>query len=367
MRYNSPKINAGTVELPKPPDSFGSSFSLSHAALWTYYLSAVIIFYIWYQLTINLFTTGSILSYDSIADLLLGVLVNFSMILLLFLINTFIVYYIKWRRNTVARIGIDFLLSLAAPLITNLIFLGISFIAGKSGRVNWLATYVINFMIWMINEVVFFVANYKRSQHLFEKARSETVRLEYNILRARVNPHFLFNSLNILYSLSFIDIEKSREFTISLSRMYRNIMGKLSASTVGVSTELDFLKSYIEVIETHYAGQFKVKITGVENAEGRHIVPFSLQLLAENVTKHNVIGPEKPMTMHIEILEDRIRVSNPIRLKRDISPVDKTSGVGLLYLTRLYEMHGGHFSHSIRDGFFTVEFSFIEPETQRQP
>lgn len=361
---SSRQIISGTGTLP---DASGSSFRLSRKAVWTYYFVAVLIFYIWYQLTINLFRAGTIFTYDSLPDLLMGVSVNFSMILLLFLVNTFIVYGIKWRRNTVARIGIDFLLSLSAPLITNLIFLAISFLAGKTGRVDWLATYVINFMVWMINEVVFFVANYKRSQHLFEKARSETVQLEYNVLRARVNPHFLFNSLNILYSLSFIDIDKSREFTVSLSRMYRNIMGRRTATTVEVSTELDFLKSYIEVLETHFAGQFRVEITGAENAAGRHIVPFSLQLLVENVTKHNIIGPENPMTVSIDIRPDRMLVSNPIRLKRDISPVDKSSGVGLLYLTKLYGMHGGHFSYTDRGGVFAVEFSYIEPETSRQP
>lgn len=327
---------------------------MSSKKLCLYYLLGVAVFYLWYQAWVNVLYAGTLLAYDSFADFIVGCLVNGSMILLMFLINTAIVYGLKWRRNHLVRILLDLALSLIAPTIVNGIFLLIAFMAGKKPTVLWMQSYVVNMMIFMLNEGVLFLINYKKSQRL-------AAQLKYEVLRAQVNPHFLFNSLNILYSLTYLDIEKSREFIISLSSMYRYIMSHSGEMTVTVQEELEFLKPYTEVLKTLYYDSLDFEVCGMENVAEQRMLPYSLQLLVENVIKHNVVSREFPMKVSIDITPESIIVSNNLRPKDESakSEMEKSTGIGLKYLKELIRLDGKECVVSNDGGIFRVEVPFI--------
>ncbi|MCM1006144.1 MAG: histidine kinase [Prevotella sp.] len=88
-----------------------------------------------------------------------------------------------------------------------MLFIVVSVFMGKKPHVEWKQTVIINFFIFMINEVMWAVYNYRRSKQMYEKSQRLTVQFEYNILRTQVNPHFLFNSLHILYLLRRVNTD----------------------------------------------------------------------------------------------------------------------------------------------------------------
>ena len=79
-------------------------------------------------------------------------------------------------------------------------------------------------LILFIVETIYFSYNYRVTVKQVEEARSEALQYKYNVLKTQVNPHFLFNSLNILSSLVSIDVRKSEEFIEALSGMYRYVI-----------------------------------------------------------------------------------------------------------------------------------------------
>lgn len=323
------------------------------------YILGVFMFYLWYQATVNLLYGGKLLYFEGVIDFLKAIATGYPILLAMFVLNTLIVFYIKVKRDKFARVALDFVLSQAVPFIVNISAIGICLIFGKHLNVLWIQTFVINFMIFMINESLWFVANYRLSRQQYAEARNMATQLEFNVLRSQVNPHFLFNSLNTLYSLTHIDINQAREFVVSLSGLYRYIMNRRDSDTVSLHDELDFLDSYVEVLKILYYDCFEVHITNNAKMEDKLLIPFTLQLLIENVTKHNVINADQPMHVDINISERGITVKNSIIERKKLPDDGEPRGVGLLYLKKLYGYHGKHFKHYIKDNTFTVEIPFL--------
>ena len=193
-------------------------------------------------------------------------------------------------------------------------------------------------------ELVYYFKNLVRSREETEDARRKALQYRYDSLKAQVNPHFLFNSLNLLHSLVSIDQAQSKSFIYSLASMYRYILAKHNIDRVDVKEEFEFLSSYISVLDMRYSDKLKISIIG-DLPEGRQLVPFTLQLLIENVTKHNIISAKKPMNINIHVKETEITVSNPINLSHTVVP----GGFGLEYLKELYSAYGQTF-HIDNDG-----------------
>lgn len=318
------------------------------------YLAGVLVFWIWYQATMNILYVGDVFPWEDLYDLGRTFLLNFPMLLLMCVGNTLIVFSIRFWRQRPIRVLIDFVLSaLLVPIAINGTFLAISWCFGKTPRILWMQCFVLNFMIYMINEIIWFVGNYHRTRRV-------AVELEYSVLRMQVNPHFLFNSLNILYSLTHLDLRKSQEFVLALSRVYRHIMVRRDKLTSTLSDELEFLTSYVDVLKIHYFDAFELEIIRlIPDDEERHIVPYALQLLIENVTKHNVINEATPMKVTVTISNEGIKVSNPLRPRQAYPEPAKSTGVGLEYLNRVYALNHRQVRVSDADDRFTVTIPFL--------
>ncbi len=179
--------------------------------------------------------------------------------------------------------------------------------------------------------MVYYFKRLSRAQRETEEARLQSLKYQYDALKSQINPHFLFNSLNLLYSLISIDTVRSKQFIRELSQMYRYVMAQQNCERVSVAEEFKFLSSYVSILSMRYNNKFSVEIEGVPD-DSRQLIPFTMQLLIENVTKHNVITTKLPMKVSIQIGTDEITVSNPIYPK----DADSASHIGLNYLTRLY-------------------------------
>jgi Putative regulator of cell autolysis len=287
-----------------------------------------------------------VIPYDDFFHGLRSFTYNFIPILLLVILNILIIFKLPQHalisQHLPLKIATDLFLSFFILFVINQLFLLVASIFNPNLKVDHVGTILSNILIFLCVEIVYYIISSRESIKRVEAARREAIQYQYDALKAQVNPHFLFNSLNILYSLTMIDMEKSRQFIMSLSQMYRYIMSQHESERVSLSEELSFLQAYVDVLKIRYHDCFSVSIIGEEHVAKQEIIPYCMQLVMENVTKHNVIQPDMPMEVKIEITPEHIAVSNPIYPKR----AQSSSGIGLRYITELYRLQGRQFRHS---------------------
>lgn len=161
----------------------------------------------------------------------------------------------------------------------------------------------------------------------------------YRALKSQVNPHFLFNSLNILYALVRTGSDKSLSFIESLSNIYRYVLSHQNLDLVTLESELDFANDYLQILSLRYVDSITVNYDIPQHIENSKLVPFTMQILLENVVKHNSLSKTQPMEIDITVANDHLVVSNNLRPKKNVD----SGGTGLKYLTQLYEMRGSIF------------------------
>lgn len=199
------------------------------------------------------------------------------------------------------------------------------------------------FIVWMIEMTVFgllmatsfyrsLVSLYKRTAELEESA----VRTQYQALQNQLNPHFLFNSLNTLISEIEYNPETAVMFTRNLSDVYRYVLQCQDRKLVPLGQELEFTGSYIYLHSVRLGNCLSIENSVPHERYGDMVPSLTMQLLLENIIKHNVISRSRPM--HIRIYIDRntgyLCVSNGKAPKKDVV----SSGKGLANLARRYEL-----------------------------
>lgn len=175
---------------------------------------------------------------------------------------------------------------------------------------------------------------YTKEQMRLERERANMAQYSYLRLKRQVNPHFLFNSLNILNSL--IEDGKSElasEYIRKLAGLYRYMLKSEDLETVTLKEELDFLEKYVDLLKIRFPEGLVVNLDVAPEQLGLQLVPCSLQLLVENAIKHNAVGPEHPLVVDIVGRPDGLMVKNNIVPKLTHNP---SSGLGHKYLRRQY-------------------------------
>jgi Putative regulator of cell autolysis len=284
---------------------------------------------------------------------------NFIPILLLVILNIAIIFKLPQRASVSQclplKIATDLFLSFFILFMINQLFFMIASQSNPDLRVDHVGTILSNILIFLCMEVVYYIIRSRESIKRAEAARREAIQYQYDALKAQVNPHFLFNSLNILYSLISIDTVKSKEFVLSLSQMYRYIMSQQNKKTIKLKEELDFLHSYIAVLKMRYHNQFNSEMIGADIIVDQEIIPYTLQLLIENVTKHNIISTKYPMTVNITICDKHVTVSNSIKKKDN----ETVSGIGLNYIMEQYKLYDKVFEVKSNGETFVAKVPYL--------
>lgn len=157
---------------------------------------------------------------------------------------------------------------------------------------------------------------------------------QYERLKQQINPHFLFNSLNILdYLVQEQETERASTFIRKLANIYRYMLRNDEKPLVKIGEELDFTKMYIDLLRERFIEGLVFVIDVDESLYDRSIVPCSLQLLVENATKHNIVSAESPLTIKIKCDEEFITVSNNLQERTHGQP---STHLGLANIRRQY-------------------------------
>ncbi|MGL5275468.1 2TM domain-containing protein [Myroides sp.] len=169
-----------------------------------------------------------------------------------------------------------------------------------------------------------------------QKVITGNVSAQFESLKNQLDPHFLFNSLNVLGALIEEDQDKAVEFNNSLSKTYRYILDQKNKELVPLEEELAFAKTYIELLQMRFEDSLVFELPNEIKQEGAKVVPLSLQLLLENVIKHNKASSQKPI--HILISESPdgyLVIQNTLSKKQTL---DNRKGIGLENIASRYAL-----------------------------
>ncbi len=193
----------------------------------------------------------------------------------------------------------------------------------------------ITLTIVVIFHVVYFYNAYQQKKLKEQKVIAGTASAKFDALKNQLDPHFLFNSLNVLTSLIDENPKSAQKFTTALSKVYRYVLEQKNKELVTVGEELDFAKTYMSLLKMRFEDSIVFEIPEhISNSELK-VVPLSLQLLLENAVKHNMVTTSKPL--HIKIFESNgaLVVENNLQPKQIVK---KSSGVGLNNIKQRYEL-----------------------------
>ena len=189
-----------------------------------------------------------------------------------------------------------------------------------------------------------------------ERARLEQYR--YMNLSQHVNPHFLFNSLNILDCLVRDgQQEQASAYIHKLAGVYRYLTGNEEERLVSLRRELDFVEQYVDLLRVRFPEGLEVEIDIPETLLNRKVVPCAVQLLIENAIKHNAVESSDPLRIRIGASGDRLSVSNNRKPKLRQAP---STGLGQKYLRGQYkDVAGKEVTILSTDSDYTVEIPLI--------
>ena len=201
-----------------------------------------------------------------------------------------------------------------------------------------MSTYAVYILLSIVLNFGFF-ANYflhqwKNSIQRAERLEREKTQVQFDNLKNQLNPHFLFNALTSLNSLIFEDQQLASDFLQHLSKVYRYVLQHKEKSLVPLQAELDFIQSYVFLLETRFAPALQIKFNIPDCARHKEIVPVTLQILIENAIKHNVINSARPLHITISAEQHYLSVRNNLQPKKLIENSNKQ---GLDNLTSFYK------------------------------
>jgi len=185
--------------------------------------------------------------------------------------------------------------------------------------------------------IVFFYTAWRQAIEREQKLREENLKYRYRTLKTQVNPHFLFNSLNTLSEIVYVDAKKADNYIQKLSGIYRYILDNEETDLIPLDKEVEFVRQYFDLQKERNEDKIQLDID-FENADKFKIVPISLQILVENALKHNVISEENALKICIKGNNRYISISNNIQQKSTLS---NSSGTGLSNLVERVKLITG--------------------------
>jgi sensor histidine kinase YesM len=175
-------------------------------------------------------------------------------------------------------------------------------------------TLLISFLISLIYTAVGFFHAWRNSFLQAEKLKVEMLAYKYESLRNQINPHFLFNSLNVLSDLVYDDQKLAVKFIRQLSDLFRYVLDSRDKELVPLKDELEFIQAFTFLLKTRFEDKLTIDVQ-VDVQPDDYIVPMALQLLIENAVKHNEISEAFPLRISVRRAGDFLEVENNLQPK----------------------------------------------------
>ncbi|MHA6278594.1 sensor histidine kinase [Salinimicrobium sp. CAU 1759] len=187
----------------------------------------------------------------------------------------------------------------------------------------------------------YFVERERSKRNLQEKIllstrlQKETFQAQLEGLKNQINPHFLFNSLNVLRSLITYNKAQAKEFVTRLSTVYRSLLVHSEKKLVSLEQEMKLTEAYIYLLNTRFGPNLRFDIDIEKEHLDLLLPPGSLQMLIENAVKHNGSTRKNPLSISIISKNKSLVIKNNLQPRLDSIESTKT---GLQNIRRRYEL-----------------------------
>jgi sensor histidine kinase YesM len=245
-----------------------------------------------------------------------------SMSVMLWVINLLIYNFIGLKSNYLQRF------SLAYLIVFVLIFIGDRFVSKPENisiiipETPFIVSFIHNVIINLIMNIVIFSDKNKEILRSNEELQINTLNLQNALLKQNIQPHFLFNSLNVLKSLIHQNPIEAEQFLINVSNHLRNNIDYGNKDLIAINKELEFGLEYLKIMQIRFKNALSFVVTYQEKFNDNKMIPvFSLQVLFENAIKHNHFTIKNPLIIEVFINTNEIVVKNnfaPIKSNANI-------------------------------------------------
>lgn len=247
-----------------------------------------------------------------------------------------------WNKKLIQRIIIQFSFTvLLAFIIAILITLFANWISAYTEDLdsvlisNALIYAVVNIILMILLEAWLFFMENAQSKEKAQNLEKELSQIKYEVLKNQINPHFMFNSLNVLSGLIEKDTGKAQQFVDEFATIYRYVLETIEKPIVSLNEELGFVRSYFFLQRMRYGESLILNTNIPAELLSLHLPPLSLQVVLENAIKHNIVNQQQPLT--IEIYNDNSWLMVRNNLQKKISQKSST-GLGQKNIIKRYAM-----------------------------
>jgi two-component sensor histidine kinase len=265
----------------------------------------------------------------------------------------------------------------AASLVLTLIFFGLLkyglacifkgqvLVRPKMPRIGFwaffLSTTISNMVFLFLSAVFKFTADWFINERIQRDLENQRLSAELAFLKSQINPHFLFNSLNSIYSLAYQRSETTPEAILKLSEIMRYMLYECNDNKVDLAKELQYLQNYIDLQKIRFANKAYIDFKIEGKVESQQIVPLLLIAFIENAFKHGAANnPLTPIRLLIDVDEAYLHFF--IQNKKHTNNRDASGGIGLNNVKRRLDLlYPGKYNLDIKDetDTYTVELSLV--------
>ncbi|PKF75106.1 2TM domain-containing protein [Chryseobacterium sp. PMSZPI] len=211
------------------------------------------------------------------------------------------------------------------------------FFSQRYGLTNWFMINIALLITTFLHAKSFMEELKKTSKKevVEQKLIAKSANAQFESLKNQLDPHFLFNSLNVLSSLIDENPQQAQKFTASMSKIYRYVLEQKDKELVTVEEEIEFAKTYCNLLKTRFEDSVDFIFEVTPEDSRMYVVPLSLQLLLENCIKHNFATSSKPLTIKIFSDGDTLCIENNLQVREQIK---ESSGIGLTNIVQRYSL-----------------------------
>lgn len=218
---------------------------------------------------------------------------------------------------------------------------------------------IITFLISLFLHGREFLLRWREAAVEAERYQKENMMAQYESLKNQVDPHFLFNSLNVLTNLVYEDADKSAKFIKQLSEVYRYVLDTRSKELVTLDDEMKFVNAYLYLQQIRFGD--KLIVNNQLNSEQGLVPPLVVQMLVENAIKHNIVSQEHPLQINLYKEDTCIVVENNLQIK-NVLP-EESKGIGLENIRKRYAfLSPQKVTITDADGKFIVKLPLLSNE-----
>ncbi len=205
-------------------------------------------------------------------------------------------------------------------------------------NIYWNVT--LSVLMYSANDGLKLIYKSMRDDHLLEELKRQNLQVEMDYLKYQLNPHFFMNTLNNIHALIDIDAESAKGAVIELSKMMRYVLYESGSESISLSTDLNFIKYYIELMRIRYADNININYTYSDTIpKDAAIPPLLLIVFVENAFKHGISGSKSENFIDIEVNYVAPYLHYTVRnsLSRK-GMASANSGIGLVNLRKRMEL-----------------------------